>query len=50
MPDKIAEVFNSYFKSIFTTSKPGSSSTQFSDTREPPPDDPTYAKPDKQEI
>jgi hypothetical protein len=50
MPHKIAEVFNSYFKSIFNTSRPGSSSTYFFDTGEPPPDDPTYAKPDKQEI
>jgi hypothetical protein len=50
MPDKIAEVFISYFKSIFTTSKPGSSSTHFTDTGEPPSDNPTYAKPDKQEI
>jgi hypothetical protein len=50
MPDKIAAVFNAYFKSIFTTSKPGSSSTHFPDPGEPPSDDPTYKKPDKQEI
>jgi hypothetical protein len=50
MPDKITSVFTSYFRSIFSTLRPGSTSRPIFDTREPLPDNPTYSKPDKQEI